>query len=1035
VLAAGTAAAAAAAAARDALGAATPGAPTADAVAAGTAALLAAMEQLFRSRRRGFADSVRAAASAQMPGAPTARLDALVTQEMNYEVEYQRKARARLEADLPRVLSLPDAQQRAAATTQVLEREKRYLRQREQAAAQRVVGALEMDLIRAASPQGAYWQLSPLIREHCPVCLAMAGKFWPWEVYDLPGMHLPIHPNCGCRLLTLDEAVAAGLMHEDQVPDTEDAVARAKALVREANRLQETLAPEELERVVAELHAERIEEASHRQQLRFAKGFAKGGQFMPKRGGSAGGKAKGKTPLDTLRALVAHETPAQGRLSQRGTRVTLRGEEHFIPHDEHWRAKVAGTDYQSPAGGTNLYRDGVLMGADHPDFHLAGAPQPAGPREPGVPPGDKTYDEPVQVKPPVQGIPDYTGIDLERGKRAGGSTGAVFAKDASGDKWLVKTYGGDQDRIATELLANAVYRELGSSVAEAGTWGAPGIPDFASIPDADIGEPPLPKPKAKAKSFKPPKIGSGKTGIGGGPAPSLFGGGGGGQEPGGFGASRISTGIIVREADGSMWVYEPKGHFGGYEHTFPKGGLEKGLTPQQNAHKELWEETGLHARITGYVGDYEGDTGVSRYYVAVRTGGEPHADDPTPYVSGGSETAAVKRVTPAEAAKMLNRERDKAILKDVLAKGVPEEAAKPGPDTFPPAQVVPALTYPLLDGETHKITAPSRELGKDYMTHALVANWDFIGLTDDNVLWNGDKPTYIDQGGTFQFRAQGGAKTFGPVPTEVWTLNSPKGGQGFGKVIVSENQMRDQARRIGERLTDDRIDSLLDHAPFADTKMREEVRQNLKARVQWMRSFADGTEGLPEPLSGVTAQQNMKQWQGKLDPTPEEQSVVEDFVGDETYRKAVQAHLRSGKPAKDAAPEVQNAVKRLDTLLRATRTDDDMVVYKGIDPSAWGDDPQELVGAVMAEKGYLSGGFSMGEARSGGDATLQLMIPSGSRALSTGALDGLLDSLDDTDQTLDPDMQVLLARGTRVRVVGVEQRGGRTVVNGVVIPV
>jgi ADP-ribose pyrophosphatase YjhB (NUDIX family) len=295
-------------------------------------------------------------------------------------------------------------------------------------------------------------------------------------------------------------------------------------------------------------------------------------------------------------------------------------------------------------------------------------------------------------------------------------------------------------------------------------------------------------------------------------------------------------------------VYEPKGQFGGYEHTFPKGGLEKGLTPQQNAHKELWEETGLHAQITGFVGDFEGTTSTSRYYLATRIGGEPHAPDPTPFVKGGSETAEVKRLSPEEAAAALNTARDQAILERVLDMPVPETAE---PGSYPLPAPTTALTYPLLDGEVREQKfsvkgdawgGPSSRLGEHYMTDALVANWDFVGLTRDNVLWQDDggdepRPVRLDQGGTFQYRAQGAPKPFGPVPTEVWTMRSPKG-QGFGTVRVSEAEMRDQAGVIGERLTDERVDALLDQAPFADEQMREEIRENFKARVQWMREFA-----------------------------------------------------------------------------------------------------------------------------------------------------------------------------------------------------
>ena len=58
-----------------------------------------------------------------------------------------------------------------------------------------------------------------------------------------------------------------------------------------------------------------------------------------------------------------------------------------------------------------------------------------------------------------------------------------------------------------------------------------------------------------------------------------------------------------------MLLREPANHFGGYVWTFPKGRVDAGETPQQAALREVLEETGYTARITGLVpGMFEGDT-------------------------------------------------------------------------------------------------------------------------------------------------------------------------------------------------------------------------------------------------------------------------------------------------------------------------------------------------------------------------------------------------------------------------------------------
>ncbi|HQM30601.1 MAG TPA: NUDIX hydrolase [Syntrophales bacterium] len=124
---------------------------------------------------------------------------------------------------------------------------------------------------------------------------------------------------------------------------------------------------------------------------------------------------------------------------------------------------------------------------------------------------------------------------------------------------------------------------------------------------------------------------------------------------------KTSSGVIVFEPEtGKVWIYEPKGHFGGYQHTFPKGTVEKGLGLQETAIKEVWEETGLQARIVGYLGDYEKTTSITRYYIGVRTGGMPGMF--------AEETAAVKLVPQGKLKTLLNVDIDKKIADDFIAK-------------------------------------------------------------------------------------------------------------------------------------------------------------------------------------------------------------------------------------------------------------------------------------------------------------------------------------------------------------------------------
>lgn len=123
---------------------------------------------------------------------------------------------------------------------------------------------------------------------------------------------------------------------------------------------------------------------------------------------------------------------------------------------------------------------------------------------------------------------------------------------------------------------------------------------------------------------------------------------------------RPGAGVVVVEPDGRVWVVGPTNEFGGYKNSFPKGGAEGGLSLQANAIKEAYEESGLKVAITGHLGDYEGDTSISRYYTAKRTGGTP--------ADMGWESQAVRLVPALELYGPLNRDRDRKIADDLFTR-------------------------------------------------------------------------------------------------------------------------------------------------------------------------------------------------------------------------------------------------------------------------------------------------------------------------------------------------------------------------------
>jgi|GEM_PF-6423013 len=128
--------------------------------------------------------------------------------------------------------------------------------------------------------------------------------------------------------------------------------------------------------------------------------------------------------------------------------------------------------------------------------------------------------------------------------------------------------------------------------------------------------------------------------------------------------------VMIQEPDGRVWIVQPTNGFGNRKFTLAGGGVEPGLTNQQNALKEVWEETGLQVEITGHLGDFEdsnnGNNG--RLYIGRRVGGAPWDAKVENFIRSNrtgqpaAESEAVSLVTLEKAAQLLHRTDDLAQL-------------------------------------------------------------------------------------------------------------------------------------------------------------------------------------------------------------------------------------------------------------------------------------------------------------------------------------------------------------------------------------
>ena len=132
--------------------------------------------------------------------------------------------------------------------------------------------------------------------------------------------------------------------------------------------------------------------------------------------------------------------------------------------------------------------------------------------------------------------------------------------------------------------------------------------------------------------------------------------------------------------------------------------------------------------------------------------------------------------------------------------GIPVPAQKLYPDEK-------ALVLQEIFGRLLKDCFPNQEenirlkLGEGFVVDALLANWDVIGSTEDNIMVdnNGNGiPFRIDNGGSLRFRAQGGRKEFGPEVKELETMRNPKINPNAAKYFghLTDTMIKAQIQKI-----------------------------------------------------------------------------------------------------------------------------------------------------------------------------------------------------------------------------------------------
>jgi hypothetical protein len=137
-----------------------------------------------------------------------------------------------------------------------------------------------------------------------------------------------------------------------------------------------------------------------------------------------------------------------------------------------------------------------------------------------------------------------------------------------------------------------------------------------------------------------------------------------------------------------------------------------------------------------------------------------------------------------------------------------------------------------------EMIAHPEEMARIFQASVLTGNWDVVGMSYDNVmLGKKGRLAMIDAGGSFKFRAQGGAKAYEAVPNEVNTLRdaklNPQSASVFNAIFGKDVWLEREGAKPLLELKKTDVKKVFANAGFQEAEAKE-VTETLWSRRQWL---------------------------------------------------------------------------------------------------------------------------------------------------------------------------------------------------------